>query len=172
MANFLQYYRLIRQETLSLGMNEIDIHCYLILDKYISNVYKNVIASDELKQINNESESIFIVNTDPGYMKGTHWVAIYSKRGYCELFDSLGNDPSKYGSDFKQFMNQYETFVYSNIQIQSINSTKCGIFCIYYCYYKARGYSIEQIVDTFSTDTWVNNDLIDLFMQSYKDRLM
>lgn len=152
-------------------MNELDINQALILDESINLLYNGILSSNELKLVDKNRESIYIVNIDPSHMPGSHWVVIYVNTNYCEFFDSLGNEPSTYNKHFKDFISNYEMITFSKNKLQSKTSTKCGMYCIYYCYYKARGHNLIQIVNTFSTDQKCNDNMMDAFMRWYNGQV-
>lgn len=148
-------------------MNEIDVNQSLMLDNCIRHIYSGIISSNELSHVKNAYQSLYIVNTDPAYLPGSHWIAIYSDGENCELFDSLGNNPNRYGEYFSRFMNQYKKFTYSTAKLQSDDSNKCGIFCIYYSYYRSRGFDLSQIINALCRDTQINENMMDAFMDCY-----
>ena len=148
-------------------MNEIDVNHYLTADNQIKQIYKGVIGSNELFLVDKSTKSIYIANTDPNYLPGTHWVAIYSHEETCEIFDSLGNKPSTYGFNFSNLTNNYQKYTYSTAKIQNSKSTLCGVYCIFYCYLKSRGFKMGEILEYFSTDTEMNDYLMRSFMSKF-----
>lgn len=150
-------------------MNEVDINYCLLLDDVNKNIYNGVLSRDEIKYIDKSKESLHVVNSDPSYLPGTHWFVIYINNQYCEIFDSLGKDPKQYGYDLKLFMNKYDKTVYSKKQVQASESNICSIFCIYFCFYRLRGYSFEQIIATFSNDQNNNESMMNTFFIWYLD---
>ena len=93
-------------------------------DKYFMGCF----ASDLLPSFPNSFPKTLIINTKPSNMKGEHWVALVLKKKKCFYFDSFGvpilND------DILQFLQDYYKVTYSDVCIQSVNSEKCGKFCI------------------------------------------
>ena len=150
-------------------MNEIDINRYLLSDYHINQLYKGVISSNELFLIEINTQSIHIVNTDPNYLPGTHWIAIYSHGEICEIFDSLGNKPSTYSWRFSDLTNKYQKYIYSTAKLQNNESRLCGVYCIFYCYLKSRGYKIHEIIDYFSRDGEMNDYLMISFMRKFRE---
>ena len=148
-------------------MNEIDINQYLILDQFVKQIYRGVISSNELFKIDKSVKSLYIVNTDPNYLPGSHWICIYSQGEICEIFDSLGNNPKEYSKHFTNLMQEYEKCIYSTVKLQSVSSNLCGIYCIFYCYLKSRGFELYEILNTFSENTQMN----DYLMKNFLDRV-
>lgn len=97
-----------------------------------------------------------IVNLDKSYNPGTHWVVIFinqQKHGY--YFDSLGQPIPK---EIKNFLQRNsKVFVRNKTQYQADDSTACGLFCIVYIYFAARGI---PIVNKFYTQDLKRNDTL------------
>lgn len=152
-------------------MNELNLNYFLMLDDNIRYLYNGIISSDELNDIDENDERIYIVNVDPSYMPGSHWIVMYTNNYRCEFFDSLGNHPSIYGIHFDSFISKCNSLTFSMNKLQSKTSTKCGMYCIYYCFYKARGYDINQIVNTFTKNQTNNDNMMDAFMEWYNEQV-
>lgn len=54
-------------------------------------------------------------------------------------------------------------WTYNDRQLQSVISTLCGHYCIYYCLLRNRKITMREIVDSLSKDTAFNDALIDAF---------
>lgn len=73
---------------------------------------------------------LFIINLDPSYQQGTHWVAVHFDRlGYAYYFDSFGRPPA---GQILTFLERFAPrgYQYSKDKIQDDNSTSCGYFCV------------------------------------------
>ena len=145
-------------------MNASTINEYLISDVNIKRIYRGVISSNELYKICKNNECLYVVNTDPNYLPGSHWIVIYSSNKSCEIFDSLGENPLSYGTHFTNFLFNYNKYSYCIKQLQNKMSNTCGIFCIFYIFWKTRGFDLNEIVNTFSHDTVLNEYLMRKFM--------
>ena len=66
---------------------------------------------------------MFVVNTDPMELLGTHWIAIYFKEQMKgEFLDSFGN------KHFSDFMNRNAVkWEHNKIQLRSAFSIVCGL---------------------------------------------
>ena len=107
-----------------------------------------------------------VINLDPHFMKGSHWVALYfDSYGAAEYFDSYGRKP---GTRLVQnYVKKYAIdWSHNTKMLQSPYSSTCGEYCIYYLYYKCRGRSLNHILNDFSDDfqsndvkvkTWLNS---------------
>ena len=86
----------------------------------------------------------FVANIDPSSKPGEHWVSFFLTNPHApEFFDSLGLPPSIYGFHITP------TFQ-SHYPIQSLFSTVCGQYCIYFLYHRSLGSSFSDILAPFS----------------------
>ena len=76
-------------------MNSRQLRWILSGDKFTKLSFKGVYAIDEMKLIGTVSyPSSFVINLDPSYKPGSHWVAVYFDRnGIGEYFDLLAHYP-------------------------------------------------------------------------------
>lgn len=97
------------------------------LKKFTTHVpnFRGVFMRDSLPQRPRKREC-GIINLDSSIGPGTHWVAYYKNKDYCEYFDSFGNlqpplELVKYlGSNIE----------YNYKQHQKYNSYNCGHLCL------------------------------------------
>lgn len=125
--------------------------------------YLGVFPRDRIPITSLDSPCCLVHNTDPYGQSGTHWVAIYKdrhNRGF--YFDSFGIPPQHRES--KLCLDHCKEYYYNKRKLQSIWSTVCGQYCIFFVTHMARGYSMDQIIkflndnnDTESNDTFVND---------------
>ena len=97
--------------------------------KYLNIPIKDVLSRDETVP-HNHKQALFIYNLEPSYMSGSHWVSTYVKDNVINYFDSFGLLP------FQEIVNHAKkknlTLLHQNNQIQNINTTTCGYFCLYF----------------------------------------
>ena len=97
--------------------------------KYLNIPINDVLSRDE-EVPHTHSQALFIYNREPSYMNGSHWVATYVKNNVINYFDSFGMPP------FQEIVNHSKrknlTLLHQNNQIQNINTTTCGYFCLYF----------------------------------------
>lgn len=129
--------------------------------------YVDVISSNELYKIRSKRAVAVIVNTDPSWKPGQHWVALFKpENGSLEVFDSYGRLLSEYN---KYFTDLYEMKPVENCStLQSVNSSTCGLFCLYFLYHRINGVSFTTIVDKFFCNKRLNDRLVIRF---YKEKL-
>lgn len=137
-------------------LNSNQIFFEIKQDMYAKNIFKKVLARDEIPR-RVIYPSAFVINNQKRNQPGQHWLAVYyDKNGSCEFFDSFGMHPSFYGLEK---LIRYP-FNYNKIQLQSNNSYYCGYYCIYFILLKSRGFSLDQIISLFSQKNLKFNDLI------------
>lgn len=125
-----------------------------------------VFARDELPDLKKEKRPFALVlNTDPRSKPGQHWLALYGpSENSIELFDSFGQHPSNYGL-------AYISPTYSFNQFQSLTSTFCGHYCIYFLYLRTHNQTFNEIINylkkIIDTDIWVK-DYVTSLQRTYK----
>jgi hypothetical protein len=127
-------------------------------DKYAKDKFLGVYAIDTLPTIRSVPAAA-IVNTDPSYLPGSHWVAFYiDKNQDCFFFDSYGNHPNKFG--FGSYFRKYKNIYHNDRQLQSKLSKVCGNYCILFIVAVSRGVPFKTIIDVFSKKNFKFNDFI------------
>ena len=125
--------------------------------------FLGVFAYDQLPEISKLARPLMlVVNTDPSYLPGKHWLAIYIDDGNHTLFfDSFGNHPDKFGERITNFIDRNSsTFQYLNIQIQSFCSAACGQFCIFFLIQMDKGADFQRMISKFKTETHYNDKMV------------
>jgi hypothetical protein len=98
----------------------------------------------------------FIFNTDPHYLDGTHWIALFvnTKKKYIYYFDSIGDPvPKQIDVLMNKIIKQCDdigiqlTRYDNEIQHQK-QSSECGMYCLYFI--------IRSIIDTPSDHKVIN----------------
>ena len=116
---------------------------------------------------------IYIVNTDPHWLPGMHWVTFYFPENEPpEFFDSLGHGPQYYHIDFERFLlrNNEHGYIYNNTRIQGHGSNTCGYFCLFYSFHRARGIPMSSIINMFTSELWANDVWVYEFVKdNYND---
>ena len=76
-------------------MNKTEFEEKLFSDHRIRDIVGGVCASDAIPIHVKKRPLLYIVNTDPSYIPGEHWVVIYiGEDGSVEYFDPLPEVPS------------------------------------------------------------------------------
>ena len=143
-------------------MDEDEIHQLAMSIIGLDKEFIGVIPKNQIPDLSMKSTAkSFIINTDKYGYPGSHWVGIYiSQNDYVIYFDSFGIDPTidpyilnlinKCGKNHLYF---------SNKQIQSFNSSLCGLYVLYILYLLTyRKFSLKECIDLFDDVNLENND--------------
>ena len=142
-------------------MNTQQLELYMLSDPYIREVYGGVVAYDQLPILVVSRPRIFIVNTEPISEPGDHWIVLYFDHNVCEHFDSSGSVPRTTYMPYI-FVNSVK-FMYNNERLQHYNSDTCGLFCLFYAYFRCRGFLFNQILDMFYDNLLLNEFVVKTF---------
>ena len=128
-------------------------------NKNVRKSFCGVIPIDKLPLRKVHRNCSFIVNTDDSSQPGSHWFAIYlPKNSPLEYFDSYGTKPTnKRILDFIKANGK--RFKYNNKIIQGGNSTSCGLYALFFIYFRIKGFTIKEYQNVF-TSNFENNDKI------------
>lgn len=124
-----------------------------------------VCSSDTLYSLlMSEKYDYFIINTEPSYKKGVHWVAFSINSG--EFFDSFGHSPLFYGTYFEKVFGKLN-IKYNSQPLQCQTSSTCGLFCIYFILLKFKKYSLKSIIDSFTTNCNINEKQVKTYIRKF-----
>ena len=127
--------------------------------EYLNIPIKDVLSRDE-NTPHYHMQALFIYNLEPSYMNGSHWVATFVKNGIVNYFDSFGMPP------FQELVDHVKKkkliLLHQNNQIQNINTTTCGYFCLYFLNEMNKGTSYYDLLKVFNIhDTMKNEKFIE-----------
>lgn len=92
----------------------------------------------------------FIVNMEPSYKSGSHWVAVFNpsepKNNYVDYWDSFGIVPPTQIQQLKKL----KPIMYNTSPIQNIKSTACGYYAVYFLKERYKGRKYLDIVYDFN----------------------
>lgn len=116
---------------------------------------------------NIQKGKFYIINMDDSIGNGTHWVCIcnkINKKNELVYFDSFGVVPPK--QVLKTLKAKEEDVLFSNFQLQDVDSFYCGYYCIYVINEMLKkNRSILEIVFDFGHDKKKNdNKIVDYFI--------
>ena len=123
--------------------------------KYLNIPINNVLSREESSP-HNHKQALFIYNLEPSYMSGSHWVATYVKNGIINYFDCFGMPPFQEIVDHAKRKNM--TLLHQNNQIQNINTTTCGYFCLYFLNEMSKGRSYYDSMKVFNIHNTMKNE--------------
>lgn len=132
--------------------------------KQLQNYFLGVFASDQIPARKKIRQNKFcIVNLDPSYKDGSHWIAIifspHPKKDF--YFDSYGEPPPPaLRKHLKKSFNR------NYIQLQHPLSTACGQWCIFFCCAYFSNHSLKEISKFFrgKANLLTNDFLVNKFV--------
>ena len=134
-------------------MNTQELVHALSSDKIVNDYFLNVYAFDQLpKRKITQTSWILICNCCPAFKPGMHWIVLFkdAQRKECiEIFDSYGQHPDLYNLTSFCRRQGAKHIWYNMRQLQSLTSNVCGHYCLYYAYYRMRGYEMKSIIVSF-----------------------
>ena len=150
-------------------MDTFQIARALEQDATTSKKFCGVFPSDKLPQVMDRYPCGFVANTDPSSQSGTHWIAFYfASEHKAEFFDSYGQPPDHYRDSFVDFLDKHSyEWDFNKRKLQSIWSDVCGQYCIFYLSHRARGHSMNQIVQMFTANTMLNDAKVFKFVKNH-----
>ena len=128
-------------------------------------IFGGVLASDELTHRIKHKPIFYIVNTDPSNMPGQPWIVIYIREN-VDYFDPLGRAPNRINEHHVSSISPHG-YLRMISPVQSQTSRKCGQFCLYYSYYRARNFSMSCIVNSLTLDFSINDYIVQQFVDNY-----
>lgn len=139
-------------------MNTAEIIKLLSNNNTTKNCFRGVYPIDTLPNRVYKKPASFVVNTDPSYLPGTHWVAVFFPvRGHAEFFDSFGRPP--FDKRFKKFLSNNSTkYIYNRVKLQDNYSLMCGKYCCVYLSDRCSGNSMKSFVNRFINNMPQLND--------------
>ena len=134
-------------------------------DPWIARYYGGVVPKDLLPRTA-VKPSFYIVNQDTSEKFGSHWIVMFQlDNKISEYFDPLGKEPD---SDFMTYMTlQSQSYQFNEKRCQNYLSNLCGQYCLFYSYFRARGYSMKDILAMFNEQDWLYNDQMVYFFYEY-----
>lgn len=133
-------------------MNGRDVHRMLLADSCVTdNGYSGVFSVDQVPEL---GKIVCVINTSPSWLAVGHWVAVVKEKFFC----SFGFSPQFYGIDGISEFNDR--------QIQSPNSSVCGLYVVAYIKACVRGYTTGEFINIFTDDHSINDKTIVRAFQS------
>jgi len=124
--------------------------CLRFLFRKAPHIQHQVIARDQLFSIDYSKLPLaVIVNCSDSNTRGSHWISFYVYRVGSRLvgdyFDSYSNPLSKY-----IIFPPFSIKEYNRRVLQSNNSVVCGLYALFYLYWRSQGKSVEAIESKFT----------------------
>ena len=128
----------------------------------LASVFYGTVPCDRLpKTPSKEGPTAYIVNTDPHDKPGMHWIALWTEGNVCEIMDSYAIPLEVYCTTqpLQEWLNcNFKYRVHNGKSLQSLFSQSCGIYALIYLIYHAQGRSMNEFLNLFETNDYVNND--------------
>ena len=105
-----------------------------------------------------------IVNTETSTQAGRHRVVIELRHGY--YFDSLA-DFDVMTNTFEPILFKYNNqYIFNKTMFQSEYSSSCGLYCLYYLYYRST-HAYENTINELSSRSIADNEsfLLNFFFE-------
>nr|DAC81382.1 TPA_asm: adenain [Parasteatoda house spider adintovirus] len=147
-------------------MNVLQIEKVLKKDVSTHRIFIGVYPSDRIPKRITRFPSAFVVNTDPHYKSGTHWMAFYvNSPNSAEFFDSYGHSPNFFNRYISNYFKNYSHVTYNDVSLQSDSTAVCGQYCIYYLYFRCRNRSMKFIIDSLQLNSMQNDKRVYNFVK-------
>lgn len=132
-----------------------------------SHIFKGVFPCDVLPS-RFSLPALFVINLSRHNEPGTHWVSIYiSQSGQAFYFDSFGMEPKNIY--VKTFLKMHaKRMSYNRRQLQHITSNKCGQFCCVFVALILKKCSIDNFVNRFSMNLFINDIILENMYNYFK----
>jgi hypothetical protein len=89
---------------------------------------------------------------------GTHWVCLYHTPNFSYYYDSFGFVPPL------EIQNKIIPYIYNDMEIQDIDSTACGFYCVALVLFLNKKMNIErgfiEFINLFGKDTERNEAIL------------
>lgn len=146
-------------------MNTAELKVLAGKDDKLRAIFLDIYPSDMLPSKLPFKPCGLIINTHGAYQPGEHWLAMYfDAYGNGELFDSYGI--TSISSVFGQFLRKHSKHAFIHDRwLQSMDTSVCGMYCIYYLYFKCRGSSYTEMFSKFDINLPRNDAFICNFIR-------
>ena len=142
-------------------MNTIQLQRFMLNDPYICRYMGGVVAINDLPLFVDKPRT-FIVNTDPNNLPGKHWIVVFVD-DVCEHFNSSSRKPSKSFSNY--MMVKGPNYMFNTNRVQALGSNTCGLYCLFFAYFRCRGYSFQSVINMFSDNLLLNELVVKHFYE-------
>lgn len=143
-----------------LKMQTSDFAPYFDKESIISKHFLGVFSFDQIpKKI--PKKSFFVLNLDPSYLKGSHWIAVSRLvTTEIEIFDSLAKDISNLLPAFKHL--KTVDIVHNTDPVQSPHSKLCGKFVVTFLIERMlnQDFEMQELINTIFSNNLEYNDII------------
>lgn len=155
---------------MSKGLHGYEFETYFKNISIVNRCFKDVVSLDEIPRSLN-TKQFLIVNLSTKFEAGTHWfVILRSDKLIYEVFNSLGFNNLDQLLPYLKIRNRGD-ILFNEQQVQSTNSTTCGLFCIYFVVHRLLNLDLSfhhLFEDIFDDDETVNENKVIKFCDALK----
>ena len=152
-------------------MNSKEISSILMSNHKTKRIFKGIFPRDTLpsRALCLKHPSAYVVNTDRSTGPGDHWVCVYfDGMGRAEYFDSFGAPPMFESVVNFITKNSFYPHTFNQRLLQSLTSSMCGFYVIFYIFSKADGKTLSDIQSSFFPhNVWGNDRRVESLVQQY-----
>ena len=150
-------------------MNTKQIINILTNDFRTRRIFRGVLPRNKLPQFENRRPSVYVINTDHSTGPGQHWVCVFLEpNGKAEYFDSFGLPPTHAAIHGFIVRNSVASYRFNQKLLQSLTSSTCGLYVLYYVFMKSRGASLWRIQQVFDVNNlWANDRRVRSLVQRF-----
>jgi hypothetical protein len=139
------------------------LDCMITCDPLMTSSVIGVFPSDRIQRLHKNQG--LIVNTDPHYHEGHHWIAAYNVNNErIEIFDSLNNRKLQNQINFKQLAGDIPIYMNNNA-LQCADTFACGYYCICFLFFKVRHVTFDTFLSLFSKSCEDNDSIVIEFVK-------
>ena len=151
-------------------MDTLDLKNFIVKIPAMRKNFKGVFTTDELVKLkgNKDQKPAIIIYTDKFKTDNIgHWVCVFLGE-IPEFYDPLGHDPSYYSENIYNFLLQNDDkYIYSSHITQGNESINCGLFVLYFLFFRCHNIPYQSIVDSFSTNYEKNDNIVERLYYSF-----
>lgn len=132
------------------------------------NFFLGCYSSDNYPKSLKRDKEFFVVNKDPSYKQGSHWMVVFLNNGVVEFFDSAGTTENTV-VDFLTFDKTFDC-MFNETPLQPLNSTSCGEFCVFFAKKRLKDYNLTYckfLNKYFSINLEKNNKTVLNYCKNY-----
>lgn len=145
-------------------MNSEEMYSYIHKDYFMRQIFGGILYIDQIPQYNVNDTSIYIYNSLESGSKPNalgHWTLLLFEpnsdaNGVNEYFNSYGGVPLK---EYRRYLTVTSKPYRYNLDRYQGEQLSCGQHVLFYYYHRARGYSMNDILNTYDVNNLFRNDM-------------
>ena len=153
-------------------MDSTKIEKLLSANKRTRKYFLGCFAADEIPTFIDKFPASLVINLDTKDKPGSHWVAAFVENfSKVYYFDSMGSLNCLYPKQFRpnpfcisgpnsfiyDFLNRFESVIVNKIVFQTIFTTNCAHYCIFFIHAMSVGIPFNKITSMLNNNSDPNN---------------